>query len=75
MTMGVLTYKKAKHLLRIGDKVFSIKSGNVVTHFVKAIFADSLGVGDDIFFYDDVGKVWFLTKFIATEKARGDDNG
>ena len=68
--MDLLTHKKAKTLLAVGDTVFFVKNGAVCSRTVKAILKDCLDVGDDLFFFDEVAKLWFLTEKGAREKMR-----
>ena len=68
--MVLLTPKKAKALLSVGDTVYFIRNGAVCSRTVKAILKDSLDVGDDLFFFDEVAKLWFLTEKGAREKMR-----
>ena len=66
--MVLLTPKKAKALLTVGDTVYFIRNGAVQRRTVKAILKDCLDVGDDLFFFDEVAKLWFLTEKGAREK-------
>ena len=68
--MLLLTPKKAKVLLTVGDTVYFIRNGAVCARTVKAILKDSLDVGDDLFFFDEVAKLWFLTEKGAREKTK-----
>ena len=66
--MLLLTPKKAKALLTVGDTVYFIRNGAVQPRNVKAILKDCLDVGDDLFFFDEVANIWFLTEKGAREK-------
>ena len=66
--MLLLTPKKAKALLTVGDTVYFVRNGAVHPRTVKAIQKDCLDVGDDLFFFDEVAKLWFLTEKGAREK-------
>ena len=68
--MLLLTSKKAQTLLTVGDTVYFIRNGAVQSRTVKAILKDCLDVGDDLFFFDEVAKLWFLTEKGAREKMR-----
>lgn len=70
VTMLLLTPKKAQALLTVGDTVYFIRNGAVQSRTVKAILKDCLDVGDDLFFFDEVAKLWFLTEKGAREKMR-----
>ena len=66
--MVLLTHKKAQALLSVGDTVYFVRNGAVQPRTVKAIQKDCLDVGDDLFFFDEVAKLWFLTEKGAREK-------
>lgn len=68
--MVLLTPKKAQALLTVGDTVYFIRNGAVQPRIVKAILKDCLDVGDDLFFFDEVAKLWFLTEKGAREKMK-----
>lgn len=65
----MLTYKKARKLLDPGDIVYTVQGGRVVEHIVRKLYADSLDTDEDVFFYDEVGKLWFLTRRSALDCA------
>ena len=50
--------------------VYFVRNGAVQSRTVKAIQKDCLDVGDDLFFFDEVAKLWFLTEKGAREKMR-----
>ena len=54
--------KKAQELISVGDTVYTVQGGQLVEHTVTKLYADSLDTAEDIFFYEDVGREWFLTR-------------
>ena len=58
----MLTYQKARKLISLGDTVYTVQGGQLVEHTVTKLYADSLDTAEDIFFYEDVGRDWFLTR-------------
>lgn len=64
----MLTYRKAKELLEVGDDVYIIENGKIETLRIKRIFSDSLYVRGGFLPFDTVGEDWWLTKTIAKRK-------
>lgn len=61
----MLTYRKAKELLKVGDEVYIVENGKIESLRIKQIFSDSLCVRGGFLPFDTVGEDWFLTKTMA----------
>ncbi len=65
----MLTYRKAKQLLDIGDVVYIIEGGQIEEQKVIRIHQDALAVQDGYLYFDEVGISWWLTKRGALDSA------
>ena len=70
-----LTKKTAEKLLIPGDIVFIPVGKKLVKAVVEKILEDSLQTDQDELFYEEVGKIWFLTSRCAMEAMRGMRHG
>lgn len=68
--MGVLTYRKAKKVLAVGEDVFLIQNGKVETLKIKHIYADCISVDGGFLAYETAGDDWWLSKKGATDALR-----
>lgn len=58
----MITGRKAKALLAPGDTVFSTDGKRIVECVVQKICADSVLTDKDVFFFDEHGYTWWLTR-------------
>ena len=58
----MITYRKVRDLLEIGDEVYTTDGIKVVPCVIEEIEADSLVTDLDILFYDEHGYTWWLTE-------------
>lgn len=58
----MLTYRKAKQLLDIGDAVYIIEGGRIVELKIIRIHQDALAGKDGYLYFDEVGISWWLTR-------------
>lgn len=64
----MISYAKAKSLLKPGDEVYLHYRGEVVTTKVQKVLKDALRTEADLLFFDEHGVFWFLTEKVAKEK-------
>lgn len=64
----MITYRKAKQVLSVGDVVYSLdENGGVEEAVVKGIFADSISTDKGFLDFCLHGDAWWLTKKGAIE--------
>ena len=68
----MLSYRKAKQLLDIGDIVYIIERGQIVELKIIRIHQDALAVKDGYLYFDEVGETWWLTKRVAQDAINRD---
>lgn len=67
----MITYKKAKAVLSVGDVVYSLNEmGGVEEAVVNGILADSISTDKGFLDFCLHGDVWWLTKIGAMERER-----
>lgn len=67
----MLSYRKAKQLLDIGDTVYIIEGGRILELKIIRIHQDALAVRDGYLYFDEVGESWWLTKRGAQDALSG----
>lgn len=64
----MITYRKAKAVLSVGDVVYSLdENWGVEEAVVKGIFADSISTDKGFLDFCLHGDVWWMTKKVAIE--------
>ena len=66
----MVTARKIRQVLKIGDTVYTTNGREVIPATVRAIGEYTLDTDVDVLFYDEHGTNWWLTRRVAEERGR-----